>query len=128
MIHTPHLEQLTIKQDGTQVILLHNGTRVVGMPWGQALVLAKALQTQARRAEEIEKHEQVAFDHALMLRTGAPCGLAFNCKIRAIGEHEAAWNGKLRRYLPGGVKSREKVGTPTLCHAPAKEAICGPEQ
>jgi len=121
-IYIPKLERLTVRQNGTEVLLLLNGRRVCSLPWGHGLQLARALTIQARRAEEIEKHEQVSFDHGLMQRTGAPFGLAFNRAIRQIGEHKAAWNRSLRRYLPGGVKSQEKLGTPTVRHAKPKES------
>jgi hypothetical protein len=117
VIYAPRLAKLSVRQSGTEVVLLFNGRRVCSLPWGHALQVAQALTVQARRAEELEKHERVAFDHGLMLRTGAPFGLAFNARVRQLGEHAAVWNGKLRRYLPGGVKSKEKVGTPAVRHA-----------
>lgn len=120
MIYIPKLARLTIQQNGTEVVMLFNGRRICSLPWGHALQVARALTIQARRAEEVEKHEQVSFDHGLMLRTGAPFGIAFNRTIRQIGEHKAAWHRSLRRYLPGGVKSQEKLGTPIVTHSKPK--------
>jgi hypothetical protein len=114
MIITPKSETISVRQNGMEVLLLHNGRRVASVPWQHALQLAKAIQATARRAEEIEKHDQVAFDHAIMRRVGAPFGLALNCHVRTLGDQMAAWNSKLRRYLPGGVRSQERLGVPTV--------------
>ena len=124
-IYIPNLAKLSVRQNGTEVVLLFNDRRICSLPWGHALQVARAITAQARRAEEIEKAEQVSFDHGLMLRTGAPFGLALNARVRQAGEHKAAWDRTLRRALPGGVKSQEKVGVPTVRHA-AKEKGDGP--
>jgi hypothetical protein len=120
---------ITIRQEGTRVLLIINGRAVADLPWEAAGEVARAMLVQARKAEEIAKHELVAMDHAILLRVGAPFGLAFDPRIRAEGEKAAQWDSSLRRYLPGGVKSQEKFGTPTIIrHPPGRKNHAKPKE
>jgi hypothetical protein len=121
MIIVPKLERISVQQDGNQVLLVKDGTLLVRLPWEAAQVLAKAIQIQAGKAEEIARAEQIIFDDAILLRAGAPVGLSSNPIILDQAAKEAAWNSKLRRYMPGGIKSKEKFGTPRIIrHRPRK--------
>jgi hypothetical protein len=48
-----------------------------------------------------------------------PFGLTDNPVAQAEVAKEAAWNRELRRALPGGVRSSEVVGTPTVIRNPS---------
>jgi len=103
-----------IRHEGTTVILIYNGVTVCQLPWQAGLDLAKALQAQSKKAEEIAKAEQLIFDQALLMRSGAPFGLTNHPQIQAEASKEAQWNSELRRRLPGGVKAKGVVGSPAL--------------
>ncbi len=90
--------------------------RTLRMPWSAALDVGKAIIRKARDAEEIAKAEDIIFDQALLIRTGAPLGFSDHPGIQAEAAKEAAWNSDLRRYLPGGVKSAEQFGRPNVTH------------
>lgn len=115
-------QSLTIHQEGDRVHLIVNGRIVADLPWNAALEVAQAIRAQAARAEEVAKREQVAYDHAIALRLGLPFGLAFNADIRKLGEQAAQFDRGLRRYLPGGIRSQESVGTPSVIrHLPRRK-------
>ena len=63
---------------------------------------------------EFFQREQVADDAALLLRCGAPLSLATLPGIRREAEQRAVSDCRLRRFLPGGVKSSEHVGIPAV--------------
>ncbi len=109
------MQRVRVHQDGPYVDLVIDG-RSLRMPWNVALDLGKALIRKARDAEEIAKAESIIFDSALLIRTGAPLGFSDNPIIQKEAAKEAAWNGDLRKYLPGGVKSTEQFGKPSVHH------------
>lgn len=106
-----------IRQDGDKVLLVIDGKAIV-LPWDGAIEIGQSLVGCGRKAEEIAKADQVAFDHAIAVRLALPFGFAFNPDVRKLGEQEAANNTQLRRYLPGGIKSEESMGTPTVRRRP----------
>lgn len=121
MILIGQLNELTVRQEGDRVLLLRNGQLLAAMPWQAADVLARAILSQARRAEEYAKAEQIAYDSAILLRAGAPFALSSRPDILAEAKKEAAWNSDLRRYMQNrGIQSQEKFGTPTLIQHPPK--------
>lgn len=103
-----------ISQDGTRVAIMVDGSYLGALPWQAALELARAIITQAKRAEEWDKALSIAQDQALLLRAGVPIGLTDHPAIQAEAEKLAAWDRDLRRYLPGGVRSAEVIGTPSV--------------
>ncbi len=107
------MNNVRIHQEGPEVQLVIDG-RSLMMPWNVALDVARAMEKKARKAEEVAKHEQITFDQALLIRTGAPLGFTNNPDIQAEAEKEAAHNPALRKYLPGGVKATEQFGTPNV--------------
>lgn len=116
------LKQITVRQEGDRVLLLSGGILIAEMPWQAADQLARALTAKARQVEELQKAEAIAFDQAILMRAGVPFGLTNHRAILREAAKEAAWNTKLRRYMPGGVKSQEMFGTPAIiCHKPKRE-------
>lgn len=102
----------------TRVVVEIDG-KVVHLPWETADELARALIIKARQVEEQVKALNIARDDAILLRLGVPVGLSNDPNINAMAEGLAQYDPDLRRYLPGGVRSKEHFGTPTLIrHAP----------
>ena len=114
-------DQINIRQQGTRVLLIKNGVLIADLPWQKALAVAQGLIVQARKAEELAKAERIIQDQALLLRAGAPFGLTTHPAILREAAKEAEHNRVLRRYLPGGIKSQEAVGTPTILQQPPSE-------
>ena len=112
MIHTP--STVHIRQEGTNVVVIKNGRTIFDMPWDAALALAKAIWGKAKLAEEWASADDIVSDQALITRLGVPLGLTNNQHIRRAADREAAWNSELRRYVPGGIRSGERFGTPTI--------------
>jgi hypothetical protein len=118
------IRSLTVRRDGPRILLLSEGLALADLPWEAALELAHALRAQAKRAEEIACREQVVYDQAILNRLGIKLGLVVDPRLQQEAMHEAAWNSDLRRYLPGGIRSQEVVGMPTLIrHRPPKGVI-----
>jgi len=107
-------DQITIRREGTRVLLLKNGVLIADMPYDAALQVSRAMRVKAKDAEEHVKAEQIINDSALLLRTGFPIGLSSNPDIIRESIKEAVNNRTLRRALPGGVKSQSVVGRPSI--------------
>ncbi len=82
-----------------------------------------ALLTKARECEEQEQAERIAYDNAILFRAGVPIGLSDDPKIRDETAKLAAWDSDLRRYMPGGIKSKVMCGTPVIVVHPPKEKV-----
>lgn len=111
----------TVRQEGVRVVVLHGGRAVLDMPWDGALELARAIHSQAKRAEELANADAIATDQAILLRLGVPIGLSDRQDIQQEAQNRAAWDSGLRRYIRGkrargvnGVRSAGVVGTPTI--------------
>lgn len=116
------ITQITIGADGPRVLLTVEG-KTVSLPWEAADELATALRQKARQAEEEAKAILIAGDHAILLRVGVPLGFSNRPDIQQEAAQIAQYDRDLRRYLPGGVRSREAFGTPTITRqSPLKEA------
>jgi len=116
-IHVPKISEMSVRQDGLDVVLLKNGQRVCELPWDAALMLADAIKIQARRIEERVKAEQVIIDQAFVMRKGLPFGLSSHPVIISEARKEAAHNTLLRKYIPHvsmGIRSREAMGMPKV--------------
>lgn len=110
------VSKVNIRQDGLDVVLLSDGRRVLEVPWDAALQLGHAVIVQARRIEERLRAENIAFDQAILMRSGMPFGLTSNPMIIDMAKKEAAHNSLLRKNVPkaGGVESQEAVGAPKI--------------
>lgn len=111
---SPVRRSVTVRQDDERVLLIVNGQCVLDLPWDGALEIGRALIAQGRRAEEIAKAAGVILDHAILVRAGVPIGLAVDPRIRKEAEETAVSDSSLRRYMPGGVRSTESVGAPSV--------------
>lgn len=100
------------------LILLQLAGRQLLFPRPLARELWRALVAKARQAEEQAKAEEIAADAAILFRAGAPFGLSDDPKIQSEAVKEAAWNRELRRCMPGGIKSTELFGAPTIVSKP----------
>lgn len=124
-METIRLSAVTIRREGPDVVLLDgNGRLILRLPWEAALRMGQGIMTQARRIQETADpltRKRVVADQALLNRIGVPIGLINDSRLKDEAMHEAAWNSDLRRYLPGGIRTQEAVGTPTLIQHPAKE-------
>ena len=107
-------ETLRIKQHYGRVLLIKNGRCIAELPWQAADDVANALKAVARKAEEWHSAERIASDQALLIRAGAPFGLSNEPLILGEAVKQAVHDRKLRRALPGGVKSKEVFGTPSI--------------
>lgn len=111
---------ITVGMDGPRVLLTIDG-KTESIPWEAADEIARALTVKARQAEEEQKALGIAADNAVLLRVGVPIGLSSRPDILHESAQIAQYDRDLRRYLPGGIKSREVFGTPTIRrHAPKK--------
>lgn len=112
---------VTMGRDGDRVLLTVDG-RTISIPWEHADEIARGLTVKARQAEEEQKALGIAADNAILLRVGVPIGLSSRPDILAESAHIAQYDRDLRRYLPGGVRSREAFGTPTIIrHEPRSQ-------
>ena len=119
---------VTVRQEGTNVVVIREGRAVFDMPWEASLHLAQAIFSQAKRAEELASAERIADDQAVLLRLGVPVGLSSRRDIQEEAQKRAAWDSTLRRYIPlkrakgvGGVRSEESFGTPRIIrHKPGR--------
>lgn len=110
----------TVGARGDRVLLAFEGGPQL-LPWRKAESLGSALIAAARQAEEVERAEAVAYDAAILARAGAPFGLTNHPQIQAEAAKLAAWDSRLRRAMPGGVRSKEIMGTPAVTVAPPME-------
>jgi len=111
-----YVAQIRIRTEGADVILIAEGKAVITAPWNAALDIAHELVAAARRAEEHAKAENIIFDNALLIRSGAPFGLSSHKDIVAESIKEAGHNTTIRRHMPGGIKSTSIVGAPEVRH------------
>lgn len=105
---------VTVRQEGENVLVIYNGKALLDLPYDVAGNLSHVLGSKAKQAEEYAKAEQVVADHALLMRAGAPFGLTNNPKLQDAAATVAAHDRDLRRFLPGGVKSEEHIGVPSV--------------
>jgi hypothetical protein len=109
------LQALRVRHVGPVVQVISGDKLVFEAPPHVMRELIGVMQQITGLAEEIEQRERIIFDNAILLRSGAlPIGLIHNPHLLHQSGIEAAWNSHLRRYMPGGVKSREAFGVPTI--------------
>jgi len=118
MITVPKIAKVIVRQEGMTIQVLRDGKLILEMPYDAALEVSKAIYTQAKKGEEIAERETIITDQAILTRIGANFGLTSHPHLLKEATKEAAWNSKLRRYIPlgraGGIKSQSIVGAPSL--------------
>lgn len=109
---------------GQDVIFRRNGNVVLSVPPAVAVAIASALIANAKLAQEKRPKtaEAIAVDSAILLRAGSNFGLSNNPKILGMAKTEAESNRDLRRFMLGGIRSTEILGTPGVRHAKAPTA------
>ena len=118
----PQLEEIKVVMDGKRVVLSSSKGVTMKIPWQAVPTLCKAMITKAKQMEEMANLDRILEDQAMMFRSGAPFGLSNRTDILKEAAHIARYDDKLRKYMPGGVKSTALVGTPTVIkHDPPKE-------
>jgi hypothetical protein len=76
-----------------------------------ALKISAGLHAAGALAEESATHEKLTLDQALMIRMGAPFGLAHDQRIRDQAWADAQWDSALRKAMPlKGIPSQAKFG------------------
>lgn len=123
-ISVPKLRVLRVLNDGNRIIVIEEGKTVLNIPWEMADNLSKALTKYARKAEEMDKVDQIVRDQAILMRAGTPIGLSNNTDIQKEAVKEALYNKKLRRVMPnkmGNIESKENFGTPSLIQIKPKK-------
>lgn len=118
MIIVPQVSELTVRREGTRVLVIRNGKAILDLPWDAALALARALHVKAHEAEEEARALDIIADQAILTRLGVPLGLTSRPDLLKAAGNEAAWNSDLRRYIRGkrakGIASKEVFGTPAV--------------
>lgn len=118
----PGFTEVSIRQDGTQVLLIVNGRTVLQMGWENALELSRAIYTQAKKAEELANAEQIIADNAILMRSGFPLDLTARPDMLSEAKKEAAWNSPLRRYIRTSKYERRRAG---VVYAPQVKQMRG---
>lgn len=104
-----------IRNEGDHVVIIDSiGHTIFNAPYNQALVVVQEFYKAAKAAEEVAEHEKIAYDNAILLKTGVHLGLTNHKDIKQESADVALYDPKLRRYLGSGIRSQEAVGTPTV--------------
>ena len=120
------LKSARVAAEGTDVVFEVDGRLIFKTSWREALAIADAIRTQAKRAEELAHAPGIVADQALLIRKGLPFGLTRRVDLLREAVKEAGWNRTLRRALPGGIRSTSVVGTPAVRrHAPPQRERAG---
>lgn len=109
------IQSADIQLVGDRVIVFVDGQLKLNLPYEAAEVVARAMLYHVRNAEESDPKiaPKIAFDQAILLRSGAPFGLSSDPKIVNEARKEAVWNSELRKYMPSGnIASRGEFGRP----------------
>ena len=85
-------------------------------PLRYAHAIGEILIAKARDLETREQAEQVVFDQAILFRRGLKFGVTSDPNLQHVAGQLAAWDSRLRRYLPGGLPSQEQFGVPAIVH------------
>ena len=105
--------KMRITSDGTDVVFIVEN-RAYRVPYQVGFELSRRFTMAAKQAEEVAHSEELVTDSAILLRAGIPIGLTDNEKIKDEAVKEAVSSRELRRAMPGGVKSKEQFGKPTI--------------
>lgn len=108
------LEQIRVGRDGDRIKVISKGCLILDVPYEAALEIGRAIIGKAKEAEEFANPYKIIMDQAILFRTGFPLGLTNNRDIMSESIKTAMHDRDLRRFIPGGVRSKEVVGTPSL--------------
>jgi hypothetical protein len=122
-LYFPANEKVTVKVEGTRVLLIRNGTLLLDLTWEGAKGLARALRIQSARAEQASKIPELINDQATLIRAGVPIALTNDPRIFKEAGNEAAFNRELRKALPGGIPTGVTFGSPCVKGKPKKGTI-----
>ena len=115
-------ESVRLRQEGTRVHVIKDGTLVLDLPWGAALEIAKSMHKIAKMAETEQDIQQVLDDQALLTATGAPIGLSDNPKLLK----ESYKRAQELKYPQVEISSI--VGTPTIIRRPVAGVVSVPQK
>lgn len=93
---------------------------VVTFPISVIPQIVAGVRHLARKAEEIDKAEEIIRDNAVMSWMGLPLGLSDNPEIRAATRTEAEKFCGTKRP-PGAIEPRSIVGTPAIANLGAQQ-------
>lgn len=114
---------ITIRQEGNMILFLGNGILLFDIPFrhvdesgvrSPALRLWAAFNMQARQAEASTKLDQIAYDAAILHRSGAPFGISDDPRVKDEARKLAVHDRDLRRFMMDGIRSAEVLGTPRV--------------
>lgn len=107
---------VAMRREGQDVLIEVNNSAFALTPCAAALEISNGILSHSRKIEEELKASDIAFDQALLLRSGIlpQIGLTNNKDIQELAGQEAAWNTILRKAISGGVRQQNHVGTPTV--------------
>jgi len=118
-LKTPRIDMLGV----LKVVRLDLPQKTFLLPTKLAAELGKSLTAKAREAEQLQEAEKTIHDAAILIRAGADFGLAPGPKMLAEAVKEAQSNSTLRRFMPGGIKSKAVFGAPSvIVHPPPIQA------
>ena len=106
------------RQNYGQVQLFADGKLIAELEPKTARKIGRAILRISGLAAEWANAEEVARDNAILLRAGFPVGLANHKTVIDQSVRLACWDRDLRKAMPGGVKSKEVFGTPTINQLP----------
>lgn len=112
-----------IRREGQHVLVqFDDGAKsfVLQLEGKVAVEIGAMLRAEGLLADEWAQAERVANDSAILLRAGSNFGLSNDPRILEEAKKLAAWDSDLRRFMPGGVKSSEAFGTPSVMVQPPK--------
>lgn len=106
--------KVLVRAEGSKVLIAVNDRVFLEIGYREGKELVRAVHIAALKAEEYAQAERLVYEGAILARAGLPFTLSDDPRIKDEVRKEAAWNSDLRRYMPGGVKAKEVVGTPTV--------------
>lgn len=109
--------RVTVRYDGLDILLVFEPTRwAIKVPPAEYLKVWNALHAQAALGEEFDEALRIARDHAILLRAGFPVGLTSHPLIQSEAAGIAQHDRDLRRFMPGGVRSKAMLCAPSIFH------------
>lgn len=104
------------RNDEEDAILIEMlGQLLFYLPCKVAVQIGGSIIGLGHTIEAEAKAEDISFDHALLQRSGIALGLTDDPAIQKMAGNKAAWDPKLRRYVPSSANLLQvSVGTPRI--------------